>query len=344
MRNIYDLSREELSEYLKSISEPAYRAEQIFTALHGGTEIAEINNIPKTLRTRVSADFYTYLPKIVKERVSTDGTKKYLLDIDGEGTLIECVFLPQDYGNTACVSSQVGCRMGCAFCASGKNGLVRNLSAGEILSQVLLLNKLNKGDKDRSITNIVIMGSGEPFDNFDNTIAFLRLVTAAGGINIGARNISVSTAGLADKIREFADLDMQVNLCISLHAPNDTIRKTVMPVANRFPIGELIDAAKYFYKATHRRVIFEYSLIEGVNCETEHAVELANLVKGFPAHVNLINMNPHDYSALQPPTRDKALKFMDKLIKSGVSTTMRKSRGADIEGACGQLKLQNAKK
>lgn len=333
---LYDLNKEELGQYLASLDEPKYRAEQIYTALHKGTDFEKIN-IPKALKDKFAADFVTSLPKISKEHKSADGTRKYLLELN-DGQLIETVLLVQDYGNTICISSQVGCRMGCAFCASGTDGLIRNLTAGEMLAQVLLLNRINK------LSHIVIMGSGEPFDSFDNTIKFLNLVTAADGINIGARNISVSTSGIVPKIKAFADLKLQVNLCISLHAPNDEIRQKIMPVAKAYPIGELVSAAKYFFDKTKRRVIFEYSLIDDVNCAPEHAVELAKLLRGFPAHVNLINLNRTPGSPLQPPSREVAMKFMDTLIKSGASCTMRKSRGDDIAAACGQLKLQSVSK
>jgi 23S rRNA (adenine2503-C2)-methyltransferase len=302
-------------------------------------------------------NFECRLPVIAECQKSKDGTKKYLLQYS-DGALAECVLLIQDYGNTICVSTQVGCRMCCAFCASGKDGLVRNLTAGEILAEVILINELNKpdsadgGQKDgrrRGITNIVLMGSGEPLDNYDNVVKFLELVTCADGINISGRNISLSTCGLVPQIRRFADLGGQVNLCISLHAPNDRLRREIMPIAKKYGIRELIDSAGYFFEKTHRRVIFEYSLMcrNGVpfNCTAENARELANLIRGFPAHINLINLNEvkFDNSAeLTPASREQAKKFMDTIIKSGVSCTMRKNRGSDIDGACGQLRLRRS--
>jgi len=319
--NIYDLNLEELAEYVVGIGEPKYRAKQLF-------QTTNTSNLPASLRELVR------LPKIEKQQVSKDGTKKFLLQLH-DGNLVECVLLTQDYGNTVCVSSQVGCKMGCVFCASGADGFIRNLSAGEMLAQVLLTNSVAK------VSNVVVMGSGEPFDNFDNTAKFLELVTHSAGINIGARNISVSTVGLPDKIRAFADLGTQVNLCISLHAPNDTVRGKIMPVAKRYPLAEIMAAAKYFFDKTHRRVIFEYALIDGVNCMPEHALELVRLLRGagFAVHVNLINLNPAA-GVLRPPSKDAGKKFMDAVIKGGVSCTMRKSRGTDIAGACGQLKTK----
>jgi len=343
---IYDLSLEELKEVLKPLNVPGFRAGQVFTALHQGVAVENITNIPKELRTWLKEQFNCELPQIVREQISKDGTKKYLLGYQND--LIECVLLSQNYGNTLCVSTQVGCRMGCRFCASGKNGLVRNLTAGEILAQVLLINRLNMTASARGVTNIVLMGSGEPLDNYDNVMNFLRLVTAPTGINISARNISLSTSGLVPQIKKFADEKTQVNLCISLHAPNDELRQQIMPVAKRYSIKELIDAAKYYFEKTHRRVIFEYSLMlkdgKPFNCAVTQARELANLVRGFQSHINLINLNPLNFdknAVLTPSSREIAMAFMDAVIKSGVSCTMRKNKGDDIDGACGQLRLRH---
>lgn len=350
MDYIYDFSLEDLKNNLASLNLPRFRAGQIFTALHQGIPVAEISNIDKKLRAWLAEHFDCNLPKIVTVKISQDGTKKYLLsyhDID----LIECVLLNQSYGNTLCVSTQVGCRMGCHFCASGKNGLVRNLTAGEILAEVLLINRLNTTPTSRGVTNIVLMGSGEPLDNYEQVMRFLRLVTDPAGINISGRNISLSTSGLVPQIKKFADENMQVNLCISLHAPNDELRQQIMPVAKRYSVAELIDAAKYFFEKTHRRVIFEYSLMikngEPFNCNVGQARELANLIRGFPSHINLINLNPLHFdpnAVLTPPSREVAMAFMNAVIKSGASCTMRKNKGDDIDGACGQLRLQHLSK
>lgn len=369
MKYLYDLTFDELKDVLKPLNAPRFRAEQIFSALHQGISVPEISNVPKDLRSWLVANFNCDLPEVVTVQTSRDGTKKYLLaykrslndekqaDIvknpekvsdNLQTDLIECVLLNQNYGNTLCVSSQVGCRMGCRFCASGKNGLVRNLSAGEILAEVLLINRLNTTSTSRGITNIVLMGSGEPLDNYDNVMKFLRLVTSPDGINISARNISLSTSGLVPRIRQFAEENTQVNLCISLHAPNDELRQQIMPIAKKYTIRELVDAAKYYFEKTHRRVIFEYSLMlkDGVpfNCAVSQAKELANLVRGFPAHINLINLNPlhfDSHAVLTPPSREVAMAFMDAVIKSGASCTMRKNKGDDIDGACGQLRLRH---
>lgn len=351
VKYIYDLTLDELRETLQSLALPQYRVGQIYSALHQGLEVDNITNIPKDLRSWLRENFICDMPKIVTVKTSKDGTKKYLLSYH-QTDLIECVLLTQNYGNTLCVSTQVGCRMGCRFCASGKNGLVRNLSAGEILAQVLLINRLNTTDENRGVTNIVLMGSGEPLDNYDNVMRFLRLVTTmpvgTNGLVISARNISLSTSGLVPQIKKFADEKMQVNLCISLHAPNDELRQQIMPVAKRYSVRELIDASKYFFEKTHRRVIFEYSLMmkdgEPFNCKIEQARELANLVRGFQSHINLINLNPLNFdknAVLTPPSREIAMAFMDAVIKSGVSCTMRKNKGDDIDGACGQLRLRH---
>lgn len=351
VKYIYDLTLDELRETLQSLALPQYRVGQIYSALHQGLEVDNITNIPKDLRSWLRENFICDMPKIVTVKTSKDGTKKYLLSYH-QTDLIECVLLTQNYGNTLCVSTQVGCRMGCRFCASGKNGLVRNLSAGEILAQVLLINRLNTTDENRGVTNIVLMGSGEPLDNYDNVMRFLRLVTTmpvgTNGLVISARNISLSTSGLVPQIKKFADEKMQVNLCISLHAPNDELRQQIMPVAKRYSVRELIDASKYFFEKTHRRVIFEYSLMmkdgEPFNCKIEQARELANLVRGFQSHINLINLNPLNFdknAVLTPPSREVAMAFMDAVIKSGVSCTMRKNKGDDIDGACGQLRLRH---
>lgn len=338
---------EELKEVLKPLNVPNFRAGQIYTALHQGVPVENITNVPKDLRAWLKEQFNCNLPEIIKEQISKDGTKKYLLAYQ-KNDLIECVLLSQNYGNTLCVSTQVGCRMGCRFCASGKNGLVRNLSAGEILAQVLLINRLNMTATSRGVTNIVLMGSGEPLDNYDNVIRFLQLVTAPVGINISGRNISLSTSGLVPQIKKFAAEKTQVNLCISLHAPNDELRQQIMPVAKRYSVRELIDAAKYYFEKTHRRVIFEYSLMlkdgKPFNCAISQARELSNLVRGFQSHINLINLNPLNFdknAVLTPPSRDVAMAFMDAVIKSGVSCTMRKNKGDDIDGACGQLRLRH---
>ena len=272
--------------------------------------------------------------------VGKDGTVKYVYKL-ADGNIIEGVLMSYKYGNTLCVSTQVGCRMGCKFCASTLGGLVRNLSAGEILAQVLFVNRDNGGDlKNRKVTNVVLMGSGEPLDNFDNVVKFFNLVSAPNGINISQRNISLSTCGLVDKIKELAKLKLQVTLTISLHAPTDDMRKEIMPIANRYSISELIDATKLYFNETKRRIVFEYSLISGKNDTFECADELAKLLKGLVCHVNLIPLNEVKERGMLGTNRKKAYAFMDRLNKAGISATVRRTMGADIEGACGQLRAK----
>jgi len=343
-----DLNKEQLNSLVASYNEKSFRAGQIYNNINNGKSISNMTDLSEEFRGKLLKDFADCACEIYKEYHSKDGSIKYLFKLS-DGNLIEGVLMKYKYGYTQCVSTQVGCRMGCAFCASGLGGLVRNLTSGEILAQVTAVNKMLGGDiKKRQITNLVLMGSGEPFDNYDNTVDFLRKVTCEGGLNISARNISLSTSGLVPQIKKFADEKMQVNLCISLHAPNDVLRQQIMPVAKKYSIRELIDAAKYFFEKTHRRVIFEYSLMmkdgEPFNCKVEQARELSNLVRGFQSHINLINLNPLNFdknAVLTPPSREVAMAFMDAVIKSGVSCTMRKNKGDDIDGACGQLRLRH---
>ncbi len=247
--------------------------------------------------------------------------------------------MPHDYGDTLCLSTQIGCRMGCTFCASTLDGLVRNLTPAEMLGQVICVNRDNGGStKNRAITNLVLMGSGEPFDNYDNVLEFLDKVSEEGGINISERNISLSTSGLCDKIRKFATSGHKVTLSISLHAPFDELRSALMPVNKAYCVKELVDSAKFYFENTGRRVIFEYTLIKGENDSDACAKELARLLKGFPAHVNLIRLNEVKERNHVAPSVDATEEFLHKLEKLGVSATIRRSLGNDIEGACGQLR------
>jgi 23S rRNA (adenine2503-C2)-methyltransferase len=275
---------------------------------------------------------------ILKKFVGKSGTIKYLFRLS-DGNLIEGVYMPHDYGNTLCLSTQIGCRMGCSFCASGLDGLLRNLTPGEMLGQVIAVNRDNGGTtKDRAVTNLVLMGSGEPFDNYQNVLKFLDLVSMEKGIGISERNISLSTSGLADKIREFADSGHKVTLSISLHAPFDELRSSIMPVNKKYNINKIVSASKYYFEKTGRRVIFEYTLIKGTNDSPECAKELATLTRGFPSHVNLIRLNEVKERNHRAPTEDATKEFLKRLEALGVSATIRRSLGNDIEGACGQLR------
>jgi len=274
---------------------------------------------------------------------SKDKTIKFLYDLS-DGNIIEGVLMRYAFGNTLCISTQVGCKMNCKFCASGLNGFVRNLSCGEILGQIVAVNKYIGGSlKDRAITNIVLMGSGEPLDNFDNVKKFLSIVTSSECFDISVRNISISTCGIPSKIEDLADLGYAVTLCLSLHAPNDTIRRTIMPIAKRYSIAEVVDALKYYHTMTNRRIIIEYTLIDGVNNTTKCAKELSEVLSGLPCHVNLIKLNEVDGRDLKSPSQESCKKFNDMLNRFGVSATMRRSLGDDIEGACGQLRNKEIK-
>ena len=282
MIDLYSQNLEELAGIVKEAGEPSYRAKQLFSAFACGKTVDEITNIPGKFKQYLKQNYITDVLQILETKVSKeDGTIKYLYKLH-DGNIIEGVLMSYKHGNTLCVSTQVGCRMGCAFCASGLEGLVRHLTPGEILAQIVVVNKLLGGDiKNRKITNIVLMGSGEPLDNYDNTIKFLDLVNDKDGINIGLRNISLSTCGLAPKIKALADSGYHVNLSLSLHASNDEVRHKIMPVSKAYTIEEVIDSIKYYFEKTGRRIVIEYTLIKGVNDSETHAKELSKLLRGI---------------------------------------------------------------
>ena len=329
-------SKSELAEIFAE--QPKYVAGQIYGFLMDGKNFDEMTSLKKDFREELKANYIANPVEILEVFKGKLGTKKYLFKLT-DGNLIEGVYMPHDYGDTLCLSTQVGCRMMCNFCASCLDGLVRNLTAAEMLGQVIAVNRDNGGTaKNRAVTNLVLMGSGEPFDNYENVLAFLDAVSNADGINISERNISLSTSGLCDKIREFANSGHKVTLSISLHSPFDEIRSSLMPVNKRFPIAALIAASKYYFEKTGRRVIFEYTLIKGENDSDACAKELAKLMKGFPSHVNLIRLNEVKERNHTAPSEDATNEFLHKLEQLGVSATIRKSLGNDIEGACGQLR------
>lgn len=317
---------------------PSYTCKQIFAFLADGKSFDEMTSVKKDTREWLKENCIANPVEIKQVYKGKSGTKKYLFALE-DGNLIEGVFMPHSYGNTLCLSTQIGCRMGCTFCASGIDGLVRNLSVGEMLGQVVAVNRDNGGNtKTRAITNLVLMGSGEPFDNYENVCGFLNAVNSDEGLNISWRNISLSTSGLCDKIRRFADDGYKVTLSISLHAPFDDMRSALMPVNRSYPISALIGAARYYFEKTGRRVIFEYTLIKGENDSDKCAEELARLTKGFPSHINLIRLNTVKERAHKAPANDEMKQFLAKLEELGVSATIRASLGNDIEGACGQLR------
>ena len=338
---LLDLSFEELKQKITNMGEKPFRAGQIFKALHSGLDFDEMTNLSKELRKTLSETYVANPVSILKKIVSKDKTTKFLYKLQ-DGNVIEGVLMSYKYGNTICVSTQVGCRMGCKFCASTLDGLVRNLSNGEMLSIIALINADNGKPTDRNFTNIVLMGSGEPLDNFDNVVAFLRAVNDPHGFNIAMRNISVSTCGLVEKINDLAKLNLDITLCISLHAPNDEIRRTIMPIANKYTIAQIVTALKNYIKTTGRRAVLEYTLIEGVNDSDSAVRELANTFKNMLVHFNVICINPYD-SKFVRPAQKKAYAFVDKLNKAGLSATLRASHGTDIQSACGQLRNQRKK-
>ncbi len=321
------------------MGEKPFRAGQIFKSLHNGLSFLDMTDISKDLRATLSEKFHAQPCKIIKTLKSEDGTEKMLFALN-DGNVIEGVLMRYKYGNTLCISSQVGCRMNCAFCASGLEGLIRNLTAGEMLGEVIAVNSYlggGLGDK-RKVTNVVMMGSGEPLDNYDNTVGFLKLVSAKEGINISARNISLSTSGIVTKMFELANEKLPVNLTVSLHSPFDDERAEIMPIAKAFSISQILEACDNYFKQTGRRYIFEYVLILGKNDTKRHADGLVSILKGKPCHINLIRLNEVKEKALKTVTDKEAYRFMGLLEKSGLSVTLRRRMGADIDGACGQLR------
>lgn len=335
MKILSDYSIEELYSVLPNVQK--FRVKQIFDAIIQAKDYPE-TNLPKDLISSLSNQFILNPVKIYKVLTSKDGTKKYLLELH-DNNLVESVFLKQEYGNTICLSTQVGCRMGCKFCASTLNGRIRDLSAGEMLSIIATLNADNGKRNERNFTNIVLMGSGEPFDNYNNLIKWLELITDKNGFNVSERNISISTCGLVDKILEFAKLKYNITLCVSLHATKDQVRKTIMPIANRYKIAEIIEALKEYVKINSRRVVFEYCLIKDVNDTDLDIKRLKELTQGLLCHVNVICLNSNGGS-LKATTRKQAVDFVHKLNQQGVSATLRRSQGEDIEGACGMLRAK----
>ena len=335
---IQDLDYNRICGLVADLGEPKFRAKQLFTGLCQGKKISGISVLPKSLKDKLLTVFEDCPVEIIQTLTSSDGTEKYLFRL-ADGNVIEGVLMKYKYGNTQCVSTQVGCRMGCKFCASTLGGRVRDLTSGEILSQVLLINALHANGKERGVTNIVLMGSGEPLDNYENVVSFLKNVTSPDGINISARNISLSTCGLVDRMYDLADEGLPVNLTVSLHSTTDSERARTMPIANKWPIAEILKACENYFEKTGRRYIFEYALIEGENCDERHAQELIALLKGKPCHVNLIRLNEVKERSLAAAGEKAAYRFLGLLQNGGLSATLRRRTGADVGGACGQLRV-----
>ncbi len=338
--SLLSLSKEEIKNLIvEDFKEKPFRAGQIFKALHLGLDFCEMTELSKPLREQLSDKYLANPVKILKTLKSIDGTEKFLFSLP-DGNVIEGVLMRYKHGASLCVSTQVGCRMNCAFCASGLEGLIRNLTAGEILGEVIAVNSYLKGGigEKREVINVVLMGSGEPLDNYDNVVKFLKLISSEGGINISQRNISLSTSGLVNKMYDLAEENLSINLTVSLHSPFDEERKKIMPVAKKYSIAEILSACKNYFDRTGRRYIFEYVLIKGENDTLRHAEELIKILKGKPCHVNLIRLNEVKEKDLKGGSEKDAYRFMGVLEKGGISATVRRKMGEDIDGACGQLR------
>lgn len=334
--DIKSMTSDELAELMEELGDKKFRAAQLYQWMHQklAADYDEMTNIPLSLRQRLKSEYPLAVLKPVRVQISQiDGTVKYLFML-GDSNLIESVLMRYHHGNSVCISSQVGCRMGCRFCASTIDGFVRGLTPSEMLEQIYRIQALS-GER---VDNVVVMGSGEPFDNFDSLLKFMELLNSEKGLNISARNITVSTCGIVPKIYELADMQPQITLAVSLHAPDDELRKSIMPIANKYSIKELIEACRYYADKTGRRITFEYSLVKGVNDSDQCAAQLANLVKGINCHINLIPVNPIKERDYRQTTQAGVNEFKSMLQKRGINVTVRREMGRDIDGACGQLR------
>ena len=335
MTHIKSMTLEELGQVLKELKQPAFRAKQVYTWLHKGVRsYEEMTNLPKQLRLALQENYPICAPEVVRKQESAkDGTIKYLWRLS-DGNCVETVLMRYHYGNTVCISTEVGCKMGCAFCASTLGGFVRQLQPFEMLDQVLF----TQVDSGLPISHIVLMGIGEPLDNYDNVLRFLQLVNSPDGMNISMRHISLSTCGLVPGIDRLAQEKLQLTLSVSLHAPTDEIRNTIMPVNKAYNTQQLLDACRRYYETTGRRISFEYAMIGGVNDTPEAANLLLKRLKGLPAHMNLIPLNHVEESPLKPSTRQAVQKFQKILEDGGIPATVRRTLGSDIDASCGQLR------
>ena len=338
MELLHGKTFDEITEIMIDLGEKPFRAKQVYSAALKGAKISEMTDLPKNLREKLLSRFADFPCEKLKVLRSSDGTEKYLFALN-DNECVESVLMKYKYGNTVCVSTQVGCRMGCAFCASTLDGLKRNMLAAEIYGELLYIERENATvSGERAITNVVLMGSGEPLDNYAETVKFLRLVSDKNGLNISLRNISLSTCGIVDKMYSLAEENLPINLTVSLHAPFDDIRKKIMPIANRYSVKEIIGACENFFNKTGRRYYFEYSLISGLNDTPQCAKELIRLLKGKVCHVNLIRLNSVKERSLIGTDGNKCNEFLQTLLNGGLSATIRRTTGADIDGACGQLR------
>ena len=339
-RDIKSMHPAELKEYFESIGEQPFRAKQVFSWLHKGLyEFSSMTNLSSGLREKFNKEFFISTLKLNEKQVSSDGTVKYLW-LTQDDDMVECVLMEYSHGNTVCISTQVGCRMGCRFCASSIGGLKRNLAASEMLDQVLFTGQ----DSGKRISNVVLMGIGEPLDNFDNVMKFIQIINHPNGMNIGSRHLTLSTCGIIENIDRLAEYDVQLTLAISLHAPDDDTRSHLIPINRQTGVNELIKSSLRYFKKTGRRVTFEYALIDGINDTPEQAVLLSKLLKNTPSHLNIIRLSNVSERKLNASSKDSTGKFISILEKNSVNFTIRRSLGADIEAACGQLRrrvLQN---
>ncbi|KEH97682.1 23S rRNA (adenine(2503)-C(2))-methyltransferase RlmN [Clostridium massiliodielmoense] len=336
MKNILDFTLDELKDWMDTNGESKFRAKQIFQWIYKKAvfNFDDMTNISKETKEKLKENFCIQIPNVIKKYKSNiDGTEKFLFEYE-DGNIIESVVMKYKHGNSICVSTQIGCRMGCKFCASTVDGVVRNLTSGEIIAQVL---KAQKEIGDR-ISNVVLMGSGEPLDNYDNVLKFLKLINDDDALKMGQRHITLSTCGVVPKIKELADEKMQITLAISLHAPNNEIRKSMMPIANKYTLDELLEACRYYYRTTNRRITFEYALVKGVNDSRKNAEELIKRLKGMLCHINLIPVNEIKENNYERSKSKDIEEFKETLIKYGIETTIRREMGSDINGACGQLR------
>ena len=339
-KNLKSMTLPEIAGVLKELGQPAFRAKQVFSWLHKGVRsFDEMTNLPQKLRQDLAKEYPICPPEVVRKQESQkDGTIKYLWKLS-DGNCVETVLMRYHYGNTVCISTEVGCRMGCAFCASTLGGLVRRLEPFEMVDQVLF----TQVDSGLPISHIVLMGIGEPLDNYDNVLRFLELINHADGMNISMRHISLSTCGLVPRIRQLAEKKLQLTLSVSLHAPTDEIRNTIMPVNKAYSTEELLEACRDYYAETGRRISFEYAMIDGVNDTPQHARTLLRRLKGLPAHMNLIPLNHVEESPLKPSSHKAVMEFQKILEDGGVPATVRRTLGGDIDASCGQLRRKYTK-
>lgn len=337
--DIRSMYMDELENWMKAEGQPAFRAKQVFQWLHEKyvASAEEMTNLPKDLRTKLSESGIVTIKEELRQESASDGTVKFLYRLQDD-QMIETVFMRHDYGNSVCISSQAGCRMGCRFCASTIGGLVRNLTASEMLEQIYASSRA-MGER---ISHVVVMGTGEPLDNYENLIRFLRLLTDEKGYNLSTRNITVSSCGIVPRIYDLANENLPITFALSLHAPTDEERKELMPVAHRYTLAETLDACRAYFDRTGRRVTFEYSLVKGKNDSKEQAIKLAKLLAGMNCHVNLIPINPVEEREYEKSDQDSIAKFKLTLEKNHINATIRKSMGSDIDAACGQLRRKYA--